>query len=226
MSKIGYGYGSEWHLLRYLGRHRERLNESVLNTIDAESINWLDFKFSLNGKWTDREFTGVDFVKDQQLSADWREFWPQRGNAQNWDAIAKIECVTGTEWLLVEAKSHTKEVITKCTAKLKGGRRKIVETLNEVKRNLEVPDQADWLEPYYQFCNRIAALYFLHNHGVRARLMFIYFTGDHMKQKTCYCPVSNEGWQDVLQAQDRHVRLPEVHELNDRIHKLFLPVRG
>ena len=29
MGKIGYTYGSEWHLLRYLGYHRNELNRQI-----------------------------------------------------------------------------------------------------------------------------------------------------------------------------------------------------
>lgn len=46
MSKIGYGYGSEWHLLRYLGYRRSLLNRSVVNCIAGDSVELLDFPFS------------------------------------------------------------------------------------------------------------------------------------------------------------------------------------
>ena len=46
MGTIGYGYGSEWHLLRYLGYHRHYLSQEILNMIGGEILQWLDFKFS------------------------------------------------------------------------------------------------------------------------------------------------------------------------------------
>lgn len=69
MGDIGYGYGSEWHLLRYLGRHQNDLNreiekESKLQALDARVMDWLDFLFS--NHWT--------------LDGEWRkvDFWPRK----------------------------------------------------------------------------------------------------------------------------------------------------
>ena len=31
MAKIGYGYGSECHLLRWMGCHRKKLVDNILN---------------------------------------------------------------------------------------------------------------------------------------------------------------------------------------------------
>jgi hypothetical protein len=42
VSRIGYGYGSEWHLLRSLGYHRAELSLRVAFLIDAGEVDWLD----------------------------------------------------------------------------------------------------------------------------------------------------------------------------------------
>ena len=76
---------------------------------------------------------------------------------------------------------------------------------------------------YYQFCRQIAALYFLNEHNVPARLLYIYFVGDHSAEGRS-CPSSEADWQESLQAQDEHVGLPQGHKLEGRIHKLFLSV--
>jgi hypothetical protein len=80
MGRIGHGYGSEWHLLRYLGRHRDRLDKEVLAKVGAKEVKWLDFPFKPNGKWQDEEWKGVDFLRRKDVQAKWSEFWPQRGN--------------------------------------------------------------------------------------------------------------------------------------------------
>ena len=46
MSKVGYGYGSEYHLMRYLAYHRGVLKQQVDEATGGELINWLDFPFS------------------------------------------------------------------------------------------------------------------------------------------------------------------------------------
>jgi hypothetical protein len=47
MGKMGYGYGSECHLLRWMGRHRKAFDVAVLSAIKREGskIDWLDFNF-------------------------------------------------------------------------------------------------------------------------------------------------------------------------------------
>ena len=36
MAQIGYGYGSEFQLLRFMGRHRKKLKEIIVKTIGEE----------------------------------------------------------------------------------------------------------------------------------------------------------------------------------------------
>ena len=79
MGRIGHGYGSEWHLLRYLGRHRDRLDKEVLAKVGAKEVKWLDFPFKPNGKWQHEKWKGVDFLRRKDVQAKWSEFWPQRG---------------------------------------------------------------------------------------------------------------------------------------------------
>ena len=111
MGKIGCGYGSEWHLLRYLGRHRNFLQTEILTKTGGDSIRWLDFNYSNKNKplMRDRELKGVEFL-DKNVQKLWYNYWPQRGNVQNWDAIGKLRIEDREEWLLVEAKSHIKEI--------------------------------------------------------------------------------------------------------------------
>jgi hypothetical protein len=111
MGKIGYGYGSKWHLLRFLGYHREYFSKEVLKITGGKDISWLDFDFSkhyahLNN---DRELVGLEFIQNPKVREKWSEFWPQTGSSQNWDAVGKISYEDHEEWLLVEAKAHVGE---------------------------------------------------------------------------------------------------------------------
>jgi hypothetical protein len=85
---MGHGYGSECHLLRYLGRHRELFNKVVQSVVGASSVQWLDFHFDPIKRWQDGERKGVDFLPvEHPASLAWRKFWPQQGNPPNWDAV-------------------------------------------------------------------------------------------------------------------------------------------
>ena len=62
MAEMGDGYGSECHLLRFLGRHRERFNEMVSAKIGSDAVRWIDFHFDRNKRWMDGERKGLDFL--------------------------------------------------------------------------------------------------------------------------------------------------------------------
>lgn len=223
MAKIGFGYGSEWHLLWYLARHRAELNARVIDLTAADRVEWLDYPIRSAGDTPlDEEWKGLDFLEDDVVIDAWREFWLQGAGIQNWDGIAKVRMAGWEEWLLVEAKGHCGEIESSCGAKPGGGLEKIRAALNITKQALGVSEDQDWLNGYYQFCNRLAVLHFLQIRGVRARLLFIYFTGDSTAGREC--PQSEAGWQAALDRQAAHVGLPTEHPLAARVHKLFLPV--
>lgn len=50
MGKMGNGYGSEFHLLRYLGYHRQELNRAIEKETGGLVTEWLDFAFGRKGK--------------------------------------------------------------------------------------------------------------------------------------------------------------------------------
>jgi hypothetical protein len=53
MAEMGIGYGSECHLLRYLGRHRALLDRRILEVTRADTIAWLDHPFDPSKAWLD-----------------------------------------------------------------------------------------------------------------------------------------------------------------------------
>lgn len=218
-------YGSEYHLLRYLGRHRKKLNDVILSSIGrGTGIDWLDFPFERDGTGRDAEWKGLDFLSDgEDIQRQWIDFWPQGKGIQNWDAVGEIEGLPDREWLLVEAKAHTEEILSDCRAIDRGGRTKIRSALDWTKNELGVPAEKEWLNGYYQYCNRLAVLSFLSRHGVKANLLFIYFTGDRFPNGF-ECPQAAEQWHEALHKQDEYVGLSPNHSLASRIHKLFLPV--
>lgn len=228
MGTIGHGYGSEWHLLRWMGRHRDAFNQAVRSAMNHQQgrIHWLDSPFASHPKplHRDREHQGLAFLPSgHPARTAWGGFWPARGNAHNWDAVGTLHTDSGTmEWLLVEAKAHTGEIQSSCGAAAKGGLPQIERSLDAVKAALGVPAGTDWLQPYYQYANRLAALHFLLQNNVSARLLFVYFCGD--SNPSASCPATEQQWRAALDAQHRHLALPRGHLLADRVHSLFLGV--
>lgn len=223
MAEMGNGYGSECHLLRFMGRHRHFLDQRILAIVGGDSINWLDFGFNPNKTWPDAEIKSLDFLPEGHAArAAWKGFWPHGRGIHNWDAVGQVHLGDIEEWLLVEAKANLEELGSNCGAKPRGGLGKIERAFDETKRALGVPEDRDWLHGYYQFCNRVAVLYFLNEHDIPARLLYIYFVGDRGDARRT-CPQDEKEWEDALRAQEAHVGLPRGHKLEDRIHKLFLP---
>src|SRR4051794_10809050 len=105
MGQIGDGYGSEYHLRRYLAEQQGALNAQLADQLDtsANAMKWLPFPLGADGRA--REYKGLGFLpRDSQtlaLREAWSHFWPSRGQQQNWDAVGRA----GDDWLLVEAKA-------------------------------------------------------------------------------------------------------------------------
>lgn len=227
MGKIGYGYGSEWHLLRHLGYHRAYLSQKVAEVVGGRDIEWLDFGFSQENAplQDDREFVGLEFIQDTQDR--WKSFWPQTGNAQNWDAVGRICLDNVTEWLLVEAKGHVRELESKCGATSQASQQLILSALEKTSKafgNSRQPIE-NWLAPYYQYANRLAVLYFLMKEcvpAIKTRLLFIYFYGEN--REGWECPQSEQEWLSPIERMTDWLGIDEHSELMQRVHYLFLPV--
>jgi hypothetical protein len=231
MGEIGNGYGSECHLLRWMGRHRKEFDKRLLAGMkqpeDAQ-IEWLDFNFQTEpGKlWPDAELKGLEFLQGEEyraLQEKWAEFWPLGKGVHNWDAAGWLHVKNKRELLLLEAKAHIGEIKSDCGAEKDSSIDKIENAFKEVKTALHVQADRDWMKKYYQFTNRIATLYFLNKHNIAARLIFVYFNGDIIGESRV-SPKTEDGWKDALHEQSEWVGLPEGHALEDRIHKVFLPI--
>lgn len=230
MGKLGLGYGSEWHMLRFLGRHRQHLTEKVLAEIGGSALEWRDFQFtgSLDKSHGDGELKGLEFLtKDSKAHTAWASWWPTSGNVQNWDAVARLTTNGAEEWLLVEAKGNLEELTSSCGAKpaLAGGGRDLIELrMADTQAAMGVVGVAPsaWLVKDYQYANRLAMLHFLTTQSISARLLLIYFTGDVTQGR--FCPANRGEWDVALKAQKARLGLTGSSTLESRIHELFLAV--
>jgi len=231
MSKPGYGYGSEYHLLRYLGYHRGALKKWVDEATGGELINWLDFPFSASPqRFYHTAWHGISFLRDNEHYAGvheaWRSYWPQTGTPPSWDAVGIMNKAGRTSWILVDAKAQLDELSSECAARSRA--RPIIErALATTRESLEISPEHDWLAPHYQFCNRVAILDFLLSHGVTVEVLFIYFTGDTVPRNAAIvCPQTAEEWQPALAAVHEQVGWPGNGLLESHVHELFVPMHN
>ena len=229
MATIGYGYGSEWHLLQYLARRRDAFAGTIEELTRVASIHWQDHAETADastGASEIRELVGLEFLDPRHPARqEWERTWPHRGTVHSWDAVGQGLMHDHQAWILLEAKAHTGELKSSCRAKSKTSLRRIHDVLDATRRDLRVIVETDWTQTYYQYCNRIALLHFLLGYGVDTHLAFVYFIGDRsdLGHAGRDCPANWQDWQDALDAQDRHVGVPADSPIRDRIHRTFLP---
>jgi hypothetical protein len=125
-------------------------------------------------------------------------FWPNGG--PQWDALGRS---TDGGVVLVEAKSHAAELTSSCGAIDERSRECIGNSLNDTKGALGAAAEADWMNRYYQYANRLAHLQFLHSHNVNAILAFVYFVSDTTMPR----PETRVSWDPALKQTYQHLGL-------------------
>ena len=181
MAQIGYGYGSEFQLLRFMGRHRKKLEEIISNSIGETGVfDWKDFEYSSHyvNIACDSELKGLSFLKGhpryKNVFEDYKHYIPQNKwySWQNWDAVFTLNGVI----YLVEAKAYVNEM----SDKKNHGNASILQYMKEMLPHLPVSEI--WLQSYYQMANRLATTALLQKHGIKAKTLCIYFVNGYRKR--------------------------------------------
>lgn len=224
-SKLALGYGSEWHLLRILGRHRAKFTAELLRVTSGTSIDWIDFDISPD-EWAhyDSELKALSFLHNEQTQKAYRTFWPQSGNPVNWDSVGILRRPNLNETILLEAKANIQEI--KSSSGASGASMELIhKSIDRAMRDVSRKVDVEWTRNYYQFANRIAHLHFLQNQGHPARLVMLYFLGD-TPDTSRTTPQTPDEWAEALAAQDEYLGIDYSKPLSKRIHKVFLDIRS
>jgi hypothetical protein len=170
--------GSQLQIQIYVNRRREELNGAVATKIsefDPSNITWVS---PLEGqRFVElRDDAFLEALGLGRLREELHDYWPRGGPV--WDALATVDGAGRDDVLLVEGKSHVKELRSACKASepaLTMIRRRLEETREWVDASGELNP---WLTQYYQLANRIAHLRFLRLHRVDAWLVLLSFSDD------------------------------------------------
>ena len=166
------------------------------------------------------EYRDEDFLKKlgklNEIKYPLIDFWPDNG--PQWDALG----VSGDEVILVEAKANIPEMVSPGTgAENPKSIGKIRNSLDEVKKYLNISNDIDWTGIFYQYVNRIAHLYYLREkNNIKAHLLFIYFIND----VTVHGPKTKDEWLGAIQTMECYLGLAKKHKLRKYIHDIFIDV--
>lgn len=243
MAEIGYGYGSEWHLMRFMARHRKCLERAICEKLDDEESKfvWLDFDFanktdsSITG---DVEIKGLSFLQSDEIKDHLsnelldkikKEYIIGWENTQSWDAIF----LKGNTIFLVEAKAHRDEL--KSGNDIHGGKshKEIKSFIGRQFSSLGINENDEWLKNYYQFANRLATTIFLKKHlndiNLDVKLLYIYFVNGYLKkikEGNVLYPTINKNtnkrrFKQAIKKEKEILGLKDV-PLNDYLVELFI----
>ncbi len=242
MAEMGLGYGSEYHLLRYLGHHRNELNNIIkANTRLIGDLMWLDYPKDLKRMSLDGEYTGLKFLNDpifddifsydqiQSLKAGWKDYWPTRGSQQNLDGIIISKYKNHIELIIVEAKAHLREIRSNTES---ASNEKIEKAFKETQNNLNISNN-NWFGKHYQLANRLALINYLKNNEakveINASLLYIYFLNGYDKRQLCGRKITaienksvenQEDWEKII--KNEYIDLGISNIANQYILKVFI----
>ena len=240
MAQIGYGYGSEWQLLRMLGHHRayffQELKKQLGLSSDSE-IHWLDYGFDNSMISGDKEYKQREFFEaipeifTPEVMAEFEKDDFGKNLNQNWDGIFWV----GKTVYLVEAKAHTEEIKSDCGATSKKSISEIDRCLEETRNSFNISSTNDWKKTYYQMANRIVFLYLLKKHNIEARLVNIYFVDGYEKKvvppdsdKLYIIQNKNasiEDWKKAIKKEEDYLGISNL--INDKkIFSVFVNCKG
>ena len=142
-------------------------------------------------------------------------FWPVRGPV--WDALA-----VGPNGMriLVEAKAHVAEIASGGTGASAPSKKVIAAAFDQVKQDLGIGKDADWMGPLYQHANRLAHLWWLHQQGEDAHLVFLYF----VNADDVGGPATAERWRGAVELEEKVLGVGKRHALRRYVHHVFFDV--
>ena len=193
MAEMGLGYGSEFQLMRFLGHHREELDNLIRQATGMQGdVEWKDFPYDNSRISGDGELKGIECFRSLEIYKDiedgWKQFWPQRGSVMNWDAIFTI----GDTWFFVEAKANEAEAFQVCTATSDESKRIIDRAFNETKKWLNVDNEIEWrATKCYQLANRLAFICFCNRYNIKAKLLYVSFVNGYWRKNV----ISQLDWE-------------------------------
>lgn len=188
---------------------------SALNFLNEEDIRWLSpLKSDGYSEYRDQAFLDRLEVKREKIPL--AQFWPKGG--PQWDALGRS---FSGNLLLVEAKSHIPELLSRSQAKDGRSIEIIQRSLGETKRYLGSKADIDWSQSFYQYTNRLAHLYLLRKNGLPAYLVHVYFLNDFEMKG----PTTVYEWEGAIKLLESYLGIGR-HKLQKFMTNLYIDVQA
>jgi hypothetical protein len=231
--------GSKRHICWYVNEAPALLNgtlfsaSSMLAHAAAADPVWLSplADEGYEEYWNERFLERLDLL-DEHLES-FRAFWPFKPWANgkvnprgtpHWDALARVPLASGRPGaIMIEAKAHRGELM-KPNDRSKADDQslaKIRTSFAEVRGFYEIDDAVPaWETRYYQFCNRLAHLWWMNERAeVPTWLVYVLIVDDPAWRDGMTAPQ----WNDAFEMIRREVGLRPGHRLADKIGVVYLP---
>ena len=239
-NKLRLGYGSEFHLLRMLGRHRLSFSNAVEQSLgNGVKIEWFDFPFSIEkNEFYDHEYFALGFLKHFGLdpyeeNQKYYKYWPKpkvsgyqnveiSKGQQHWDAVGKTD---DGRIVLLEAKAHINEL--QSTTKATAGLIKIEEAFKLTREGIGVEECSSWTSEYYQFANHIFTCWYLNKvRNIPAVLVNVFFVGD-IRPDNYFCPQTITEWERAINLEYKHLGISEeMPFIKETVRTCYINVAG
>jgi hypothetical protein len=211
--KVGEKGSLKWmqHLVNDRRKQFDGIVGDAIDLAPDEEIEWRsplrddEHAEYRDGSWLTR-------IGHPALETELKSFWPTRG--PQWDALA---VTTSGRVIIVEAKAHLAELKSPRSAAGPASAAVIQTALNSTKAHFGVPEAADWADTYYQYANRLAHLFFLRQHGVKAELVYLYVVNDSSMSR----PATRDEWVSAIEKAHQALKLSSAI---DGVHDVFVDV--
>jgi len=211
------GHGSLLEIQMLINEYPDVINTELKNKMKFsvdEIISWVSpLKADNYAEYRDKDF--IHLITNKRLKVTLDKFWP--GNGPQWDGLGKTN---KDRILLVEAKANIPEIFSSpLGATNKESISLIQNSLNKTKKFLNSKSSAEWTNYFYQYCNRLAHLYFFRvENKLDAYLIFIYFVGDSSVEG----PKTKGEWLGALKVMKLILGIDKKHKLSSYIIDLFI----
>lgn len=208
--------GSLMWIQRLISDHANLLEES-LRSVGALGTNvvvdWVSPRRA--DGWAEyRDAAFLDQLRLGHLRDELRAYWPAMG--PQWDALGRT---SEGSVILVEAKAHVGELVSRCEAASPASLAKLEEAFDATRKALEATKSDEWMTRYYQYANRLAHLHFLRAHGVDAQLALVCFVNDSEMPG----PNGRADFEHAVREVRRSLGIPEGHT-SSHVFDVFMDV--